>query len=140
MLDNVWIISNEGKIIFQRIITPQIQTDFFGKFISALSLFVCDFNEEGLINFELDDNWYLIDKTEKLLFIANYRSKIFYKNISIELHEIKTKFVHTYPKCLWEQWNGDSSFFDSFNSKIEENNDQFKGKLKREYDNSILIE
>jgi hypothetical protein len=121
ILHDLWIITNEGIVLFNHSFNPEIETQLFGALLSALNTFAEELSEGGLQNFELSNKQYIIMKKNKLIFIANSPKKVKKNKIINELESISEKFFDKYGTVLEKgNWDGDIDLFADFEEEIKE--------------------
>jgi hypothetical protein len=129
-LTDIWILSNDGLVIFNRVADERIDAQLFGGFMSAINAFAKELDDSGISGFELGKKRYIIRKENKLLFIANYKKEVKQKGAEQELDEIVKEFYHLYTKEFLTSWNGDVSKFDTFSQEFDKKQKQVVDKLK----------
>lgn len=129
IIQDLWILK-EGLVIFKRVFDEKIQDQLLGGFMSALTSFAQQIDKEGLSSFTIGDRTWYLKKQDGILFIANAGEKAKPKKIIGELDQIASKFRQKYPKELVGSWNGDVSFFNSFEDEIEDSIETPLEKLK----------
>ena len=75
--------------------------------------------EDGLSNFELQDNRYSFLKKNNVIFIADSSRKIKEKKVQEELDLIAKKFFELYSEDIIAVWDHDISRFSDFGKEIE---------------------
>ncbi|MFX0072248.1 MAG: hypothetical protein ACFFAO_14270 [Candidatus Hermodarchaeota archaeon] len=120
VIQDFWIISKSGFVLFNRVFDPNMKTQLFGALMSALNSFAEHVVEgEGLSKFELHNKKYFIKKTVNYIFIASSFKNIKEKKIKVELEEIINKFLEEYPDEWFENWNFDLNVFKSFDITLD---------------------
>lgn len=120
ILHDLWIITNDGIVLFNHSFNPEIETQLFGALLSALNSFAEELSEGGLQNFELSNKQYIIMKKNKLLFIANSPKKVKKNKIVNELEIISNNFFENYGKVFEkDDWDGDIEIFTDFEEDIK---------------------
>ena len=120
ILQDMWIITQNGQVLFKRVFQEMLDAQLFGGLMSALNALASQMSESGLSNFDLGEKRYTILKKQDLFFVANYARKIQPKKASKELEGIMEKFFSNYTVDAIKGWNGDLSTFSKFESEIEE--------------------
>ncbi|MFX1256399.1 MAG: hypothetical protein ACFFAN_00925 [Promethearchaeota archaeon] len=119
ILQDLWILTNSGVVLFNRVFDEQIKTQLFGALMSALNSFAEKLTEGGLSNFELSDKRFIIMKKNEILYVANSSKKIKEKKVIEELEKVSEKFFELYPaEWLKTEWDNDLSVFSNFEDKI----------------------
>lgn len=119
VLQDIWIISEGGIVLYHRIFDEKIDAQLFGGLMSALNTFAEELAHEGLSNFELEQKRFTFTRKNGLLFIANSSKKIKDKKVMEELSNIIDRFFELYPKEAIDNWEGDTSTFLDFEKEIE---------------------
>ena len=120
VLQDIWILTNSGIVLFNRVFDKQMKTQLFGALMSALNMFAEQISKDGLSNFELSKKRFTLLKRKGLLFIGTCDKKSKEKKVITELEKISNRFIHLYPEALDESWDGDITNFSTFKEKIEE--------------------
>jgi hypothetical protein len=120
ILQDIWILSEGGIVLFHRTYTEDLDEQLFGSMLSALNSFAEEITEEGLSNFELKNRRYTILKNNNLIFIANSSKKIKEKKVINELTDISNKFFELYPQEVIDNWDYEVNIFKKFEDQIEE--------------------
>ena len=55
ILQDIWILSHSGTVLFSRVFEPQMENQLFGALMSALNTFAEQLADGGLSNFELSE-------------------------------------------------------------------------------------
>ena len=76
ILHDLWIITEDGIVLFNRVYNPQIETQLFGALLSAINTFAEEVSEGGLSHFELSNKQFVLLKKHTILFIANSPKKV----------------------------------------------------------------
>lgn len=119
ILQDIWILSEGGIVVFNRVFNPKINEQLFGALMTALNSFAEELIQGGPMSFELSSVRYTIFKTNTFLFIANSSKKIKEKSIKEELKKVSEKFFSKYSKIL-ENWDYEISVFSDFEPEIED--------------------
>jgi len=130
VIRDIWILFQEGTVIFKRVFDEKVDAQLFGGFMSALNAFASQISDKGMSSFDLGDKNFFIHRENNLLFIVNCDKKVNKKDSTKELLSIVKKFFQKYPKTIFEQWDGDIGRFDVFKTEIEESLDFPIQKLK----------
>lgn len=99
-IQDIWILQNNGKILFNRVFDEKLNTNLFGNLVSAMDSFAKELKEGDLSNFELSDKRFTIKKEKELLFIVNTSKKADDKKAKKDLERISEKFLQSYPKKI----------------------------------------
>ncbi len=120
VLQDIWILTNTGTVLFNRVFDAQMKTQLFGALMSALNSFAEKLAEGGLSNFELSDKRFLIMKTKNYIFVASSTKKAKEKKVTVELEKVVSRFQSKYPDEWFEKWDNDVSVFEGFENEIED--------------------
>ena len=99
-IQDIWILKDNGKIIFNRVFDEKLNNSLFGNLVTAMDSFAKELEEGDLSNFELRDKRFTIKKEKKLLFIVNTSKKADNKKAKRDLEMISEKFLQSYPKDI----------------------------------------
>ena len=119
VIQDLWILTNTGVVLFNRVFDIQLKTQLFGALMSALNSFAEQLAEGGLSNFELSDKRFIIMKKKDFLFVANSLKKIKEKKVIEQLGKISNRFFDKYSDILIN-WDNDISSFSNFEKEIED--------------------
>jgi len=115
-VQDLWILSQAGKVLFQRISNVKMHTQLFGALISALKSFSQALTSTGLSDFEASSFKFTLLKNEPLIFVATSDNKVKSKKIQEELKKISAKFFVKYDGILanWDKWDRNIDTFSDF--------------------------
>lgn len=119
VLQDIWILSDSGIVLFHRLFDESIDDQLFGAMMSALNSFAEELAKGGLSSFELRNKRFTILKTNNLIFTATSDTHIKNKKIIKELNIIAQRFYAQYVLIL-EGWDGEITHFSNFGKVIEE--------------------
>ena len=119
VLQDIWILSESGVVLFSRVFNPKVNEQLFGALMTALNSFATELAKGGLSSFELSSIRFTIYKDKGLIFVANSQKKVKEKKVQEELKIIANKFFAKYSDAL-ASWDSDINIFLSFNKDIEE--------------------
>jgi hypothetical protein len=105
--------------MYHRIFDEKQNPNLLSGIISALNTFVAQFDENGLIDFEMIEKRFIIAKREEILFITNCNRKYKCQDAKAELQKITQIFFNRYPVENIKNWDDDPSYFSDFTKKIE---------------------
>ena len=129
ILQDIWILTNSGVVLFNRVFDPQLKTQLFGALMSALNSFAERLAEGGLSNFELSDKRFIIMKKNDFLYVANSSTKVKPKRVIEQLEMVSKKFFELYPvEWFKNEWNNEISIFKDFDKEIQ---DQMEDPIKK---------
>ena len=132
ILQDIWILSEGGIVVFNRVYNPKINEQLFGALMTALNSFAEELIEGGPMSFELSSVRYTIFKTNDFLFIANSNKKIKEKRVKEELQKISEKFFIKYAEPL-ENWDSEISVFSDFEPEIEDSLEETIKKFEKAF-------
>jgi hypothetical protein len=119
VIQDVWIIKDNGIVLFSRVFHEKVQDQLFGALMSALSSFADEISDHGLSSLELNNKRFTLQKKEGLLFICNSSKKVKEKKVKQELHKLGETFLKRYPKASSDE-DGDISKYEDFKEEIED--------------------
>ncbi|GAH16769.1 unnamed protein product [marine sediment metagenome] len=99
-IQNIWILQNNGIILFNRVLDENLDNILFGNLVAAMHSFSKELAEGDLSNFEISNKRFTIKKEKELLFIANSSKKTDDKKTKKDLEKISEKFFQSYPKNI----------------------------------------
>lgn len=120
VLQDIWILSEGGIVLYHRIYDENIDEQLLGALMSALTSFAEEIVDDGLSNFEMQNIKFTLFKKRGLLFIAKSSKKVNEKKVSDELNKIADKFLEIYSDEELKSWDGESVRFSNFEKEIEE--------------------
>ncbi len=119
VLQDIWILTNTGIVLWNRVFDEQMKTQLFGALMSALNSFAEKLSEGGLSNFELSDKRFIIMKQNELLFVASSSKKVKEKKVIQQLETVSNKFNELYPlEWFKNEWDNDISVFSNYGNEI----------------------
>lgn len=120
ILRDIWILTEDGLTIFNRVIDPNIGPQVFGGLMSALNTFAESLSEGGMSNFELSSIRFTIEKKNHFIFVANSSNDVKPKKIMKELKKISKIFFNVYPEEVIKNWSKNVKAFANFGDYITE--------------------
>ncbi len=121
VLQDIYILTSSGVVLFNRVFDPQIKTQLFGALMSALNSFAENLAEGGLSNFELSDKRFVIMKKNDFLYVANSSKKVKPKRVVDQLEVVANKFFELYPvEWFKNEWDNEVSTFADFGKEIKD--------------------
>lgn len=121
VLQDIYILTSSGIVLFNRVFDPQIKTQLFGALMSALNSFAENLAEGGLSNFELSDKRFVIMKINEFLYVANSSTKVKPKRVVEQLEKVAKKFFELYPlEWFKNEWDNEVSIFADFDKEIKD--------------------
>ncbi len=119
VLQDIWILSESGIVVFSRVFDPKVNEQLFGALMTALNSFASELAKGGLSSFELSSIRFTIYKDKGFLFVSNSAKKVKEKKVQEELKVIAEKFFNKYSDVLIS-WDSDINVFTNFNDDIED--------------------
>ena len=115
-VQDLWILSQAGKVLYQRISNVKMHTQLFGALISALKSFSQELTRTGLADFEASSFKFTLLKNYPLIFVATSNNKVKRKKIQDELKKISKNFFVKYADVLanWDSWDRNIDIFSDF--------------------------
>ncbi|MBD3195719.1 MAG: hypothetical protein GF317_11725 [Candidatus Lokiarchaeota archaeon] len=121
ILQDIWIITDSGIVLFNRVFDPTVEIQLFGALMSALNSFAEQVAEGGLSSFELKNKQFALMRKKGLLFVANASKKVKQKKINEELQNLSQRFLGEYSELLHSgEWDDDINVFSAFKESIED--------------------
>ena len=120
ILKDIWIFSKEGIPIAGFGNDHLIDKTLMGGFISAIKSFSKELTNEGLKSFKMQESIFLLKPVLKgnVILVCRSNSNIKDKKIQKFCEIIKRIFEDLYREEDIKTWDGDLSFFDAFNDKL----------------------
>jgi len=121
ILQNVWILTNTGSVIFHRKYEPIIDEQLFGAIISSLNTFAeTGLFEDIISNFVISDKTIYLKKKNDILFVTDSSDKKKEKKIVKELDKVIEKFFNAYPPEIFNNWDCNVKPFLCFEDAIQD--------------------
>ena len=121
ILENIWIVTTTGSVIYHRKYDPVIDEQLFGAIISSLNTFAeKGLFEDSISNFVISDKILYLKKKNNILFVSDISEKKKEKKLIRELDKVIEKFFNLFPPNIFINWDGDINKFESFEKEIEE--------------------
>jgi len=120
VLQDIWILTENGIVLYHRKFDENLDDQLFGGLMSALNSFAEELIDKGLSNFELQDKRYTLLKKNRMLFIANSAKKVKEKKVIQEMLLIANKFFNLYSEDFLLNWNHNVSVFKNFEKEIKD--------------------
>ncbi len=118
VLRDIWILTENGLTIYNRVIDPRVNPQIFGALMSAINIFAEKLSEGGISNFELSNIRFTIVKKNHFIFVANSSNEVKAKKVLKELKNISKKFFKVYPEDVLKNWNTNIKVFADFKHHI----------------------
>ena len=121
VLQDIWILTNSGVVLFNRVFDKNMKTQLFGALMSALNSFAEKLSDGGLSNFELSNKRFVIMKRSGFLYVANASKKVKEKKVIEQMEKVSEKFFQKYPVDWFKtEWDNDINIFTDFENDIKE--------------------
>ena len=118
ILKDLWILTENGVVLFSRVFDQTINPQLFGGLMSALNTFAEKLTDGGISNFEMSDLRFVIVKRRSFLFIGSSLNKTKEKKVIEELKIISDMFFEVYNEILIN-WDNDVNYFSDFGDHID---------------------
>jgi hypothetical protein len=118
ILKDLWILTENGVVLFSRVFDQTINPQLFGGLMSALNTFAEKLTDGGISNFEMSDLRFVIVKRRSFLFIGSSLNKTKEKKVIDELKRISDMFFEVYNEIL-VNWDNDVNYFSDFGDHID---------------------
>ncbi len=118
ILKDLWILTDNGVVLFSRVFDTTINPQLFGGLMSALNTFAEKLTDGGISNFEMSDLRFVIVKRRSFLFIGSSLNKTKEKKVIDELKRISDVFFEVYSEIL-VNWDSDVNYFSDFGDHID---------------------
>lgn len=121
VLQNIWILTNTGSVIFHRKYDPIIDEQLFGAVISSLNTFAeKGLFEDSISSFVISDKILYLKKKNNLLFVTDTSEQKKEKKLIKELDKVIEKFFNLFSPDIFINWDGNVNHFDYFEEEIKE--------------------
>lgn len=127
IIKNFWVVNKNGIVIFNYSPSHRMDDQRFGALLNTLDEFAEEFTEEGLQNFELENEKYLLFDKDEILCIANSSKDVDEKEIIDKLKTLSEKFLKQYKDYL-DNWKGNIEKFSDFEDII---NKELRSPVKK---------
>jgi len=118
IIKDLWILTENGVVLFSRVFDQTINPQLFGGLMSALNTFAEKLTDGGISNFEMSDLRFVIVKRRSFLFIGSSLNKTKEKKVVDELKLISDMFFEVYRDIL-VNWDNDVNYFSDFGDHID---------------------
>ena len=132
MIQDLWILSDGGIVLFSRVFNPKVNEQLFGALMTALNTFASELSSGGLSSFELSSIRFTIMKHDRLMFVCNSDKKVKEKHVIDELKRISERFFENYYDYM-ENWDGDLGLFEEFEDHIEDSLEETIKKFQKAF-------
>jgi len=124
VIQDLWILTDAGIVLFNRVYDPKVSAQLFGALMTALDSYSKEIGmgHGGINNFEIKNIRFTIIRNRNLLFVANSSKKFKEKKVLNELDKISERFITKYSEFFndFENWNMEISMFSNFEEEIED--------------------
>lgn len=117
IIKDLWILTENGVVLFSRVFDQTINPQLFGGLMSALNTFAEKLTDGGISNFEMSDLRFVIVKRRTFLFIGSSLNKTKEKKVIDELKLISDLFFEVFNEIL-ANWDNDVNHFSDFGDHI----------------------
>ncbi|MHA1723454.1 MAG: hypothetical protein ACTSXH_01230 [Promethearchaeota archaeon] len=132
-MNDLWILSDAGIVLFHRHFNEKFDDQLFGALITALNSFAEELVKGGITNLKIGDSIFYIKKKHDYLFIINVKKNYNIKKVEEEMDNIITSFFNAYPKEILDNWDGDIDIFKGFEDKIIDNLKETAKKFEKAF-------
>ena len=133
LLKDLWIITENGVVVYSHAFEQKINPQLFGALMSALNTFAQKLSDGGISNFEMSNIRFVIFKRRAFLFIGSSLTKVKEKKVIEELKVISDKFFEVYNDVLLN-WDSDVSIFSDFSKYYDKSvEEEATDKLKEAF-------
>jgi hypothetical protein len=132
LLEDIWIMMNDGTVLFKRVFEEKLNEQLFGGFMSALETFASQLDEHGLSSFEIGQKKFILKKHDNIYFVANFDKKVNTKKAASELEHVSDEFLAAYEVELLS-FRGNVEVFKDFDKKIQDSLEDVVGKFQQAF-------
>ena len=118
ILKDLWVLTDNGIVLFSKVFDQKVNPQLFGALMSALNKFAEALSDGGISSFEKSDLRFIIIKRRSFLFIGSSSTKTKEKKVIDELTRISDTFFRVYEKNLIN-WDSDVNIFSGFGDFID---------------------
>ncbi len=118
ILKDIWVLTDNGIVLFSKVFDQKVNPQLFGALMSALNKFAEALSDGGISSFDKSDLRFVIIKRRSFLFIGSSLTKTKEKKVIDELMRISDIFFRIYAKNLIN-WDNDVSVFSDFGDYID---------------------
>ena len=121
ILENIWILTTTGSVIFHRKFNPIIDEQLFGAVISSLITFAeKGLFEDAISSFAISDKNLYLKKKNNILFVIDASEKKKVKKLDKELDKVIERFFELYPPAIFVNWDCNINRFAKFEEEIRD--------------------
>ncbi len=132
LLQDLWIMTPDGTVLFKRVFEEKLNEQLFGGFMSALETFASQLDDHGLSSFEIGSKKFILKKEQGNFYVANFDKKVNPKKAQAELEEIARKFINAYQVELMS-FRGNIEAFKGFEKQIQESLEEVVTKFQASF-------
>ena len=132
LLEDIWIMMNDGTVLFKRVFEEKLNEQLFGGFMSALETFASQLDEHGLSSFEIGQKKFILKKHNNMYFVSNFDKKVNLKKAAAELEHVADEFLAVYEVELLS-FRGNVEIFKEFEKKIQDSLEDVVGKFQQAF-------
>ena len=118
-LDDFWILTKTGVLIYQSSKEKSYDEQFFGMLLSALNMFAEQISNGGLSSFDLANKRFSFIEKNQIIFLGSSASNLKEKTAKKELEAVIKLFFKLYPEDLMNNWTGNVHIFSKLKSEME---------------------
>ncbi len=121
LVQDIWILSQAGKVLYQRVFNVKMHAQLFGALLSALTSFSKEISNTGLTNFQSSSYKFTMLKKEPLDFVVTSDVQDNVKKVKTGLNKISKIFFTKYKDILadWDNWDRNTDYFSDFEEDIK---------------------
>jgi hypothetical protein len=118
---DLWILTDTGLVIYERVKNPQVDAQLFGGLFSALEIMAKQIDQAGISSLSIGNMTIHLKQKNRLIFIATFYAKLKSKEINQAMESIINDFILMFPPSFFQNWKGNLNLFEKFNEKLESN-------------------
>ncbi len=121
LIQDFWVLSQSGKVLYQRVFNVEMHAQLFGALLSALTSFSKEISDSGLTNFQSSSYKFIMLKKEPLDFVATSNVQDNVKKVKTNINKISKIFFAKYKDILadWDNWDRNIDHFSDFEKDIK---------------------
>lgn len=117
-IEDLWIIQENGVVLFKQVAEEKVDTQLFGSFMSAIDMFASKLDERGLNSFQFGDKKFTIIKKRNLFVIGTHEPKLSPKKALRVLEGILDKFISIFKVELESPCTYNIARFEGFQDNL----------------------
>jgi hypothetical protein len=120
-LKDLWILLENGIVLFNRVTDTNIDPQLVGGFMSAMLTYATHMSKDGigLSSFQVGNKVFYFAHRKQLIFIGNFDAEVKSKKALEELQNVVDTFFDAYSETSLARWGGNVDEFQSFSNKLE---------------------